>query len=102
MNIIASGRQTAKTTKLIEMAAEAEARGEVCYIVCHSLREASRIAQIAKEKELSISFPISYDEFLHGRYSTRNIHHLYIDNAEQLLQRLSLVPIEAMTINLDE
>lgn len=102
MNIIAGGRQTAKTTKLIEMAAEAESRGEVCYIVCHNRAEAYRIASIAKRKELTIGFPLTYDEFLDRKYHGGHIHHVYIDNAEQLLQRLSLVPIEAMTINLDE
>lgn len=102
MEVIASGRQTGRTTRLIEMAAEAETRGEVCYIVCHSQTEASRIADIARHKGLSIGFPITYDEFLSRRYSSQNIHHIYIDNVELLIRRLSMVPIEAVVITSEE
>lgn len=98
MRVIASGRKTGKTTAIIEAAAEAEARGEVCYIVCHSQNEAYRIAQKAKELNLNIGFPITHDEFLQGQYSSQ-IHHLLIDNVEFLLQRLAKVPIEVVSIN---
>lgn len=69
MKIIYGGRQTGKTKKLIELAAEAEARGECSYIVCHSHNEAYRIAKVAEEMEKFIRFPIIYDELLAKQYS---------------------------------
>ena len=101
MKIIAGGRQTGRTTQLIEMAAEAEARGEVCYIVCHSQNEAYRIANLARLKELSIGFPLTYSEFIHRRYHSPHIHHIYIDNVEMLIQHLSIVPVAAITIHVE-
>ena len=97
--LIMGGRQSGRTTKLIEMAAESEARGEVCYIVCHSHTEAYRISQIARRRGLNIGFPLTYDEFLQRKYHAHNIHHLYIDNAEMLIQYMSTLPIAAMTID---
>jgi hypothetical protein len=98
MKIIAGKRRTGRTTELIKLAAKSEANKEVCYIVCCSQPEAYRIAQKAKELELNIGFPITYDEFLREEYYGVNIHHFYIDNAEDLLAYISKVPIEAITI----
>lgn len=97
MEVIADGRQTGRTTKLIEMAAAAEARGEVCYIACHSHTEAYRIAQLARKKSLNIGFPITYGELLLGQHGS-TIHHIYIDNVELLLHQLITIPIKAVTI----
>jgi hypothetical protein len=99
MQVIIGGRQTGKTTRLIKECAEAEARGEVSYIVCHSGQEARRIAQIAKEKGLQIGFPLTYDEFLKGQYSS--ISQLYIDNVDMLIRYISRIRVEAVTINVN-
>jgi len=98
MNIV-GGRQSGRTTKLIELAAEAEANGEFCYIVCHSNSEAYRISRMAKQMEKAIQFPLTYDEFLQRQYHGAHIKKFFIDNADMLLQRLSpVVPIAAMTL----
>lgn len=98
MEVITGGRRTGRTQKLIRLAAEAEARGEVSYIVCHSHQEATRIFRLADELGLKIGFPLSYEEFLTRKYSGMNIANLYIDNVEYLLQLLSHVQIAAVTI----
>lgn len=98
MEVIFGGRRTGRTTKLIQMAAEAGAKGEVCYIVCMSNNEAYRIKQRANEMGLFIGFPITYDEFRQGQIASQNVKFLLIDNAECLLQRLIGIPIKAITI----
>lgn len=96
MVVIASGRQTGRTTKLIKACAEAEQRGEVSYIVCHSHPEAYRIAGQAKKMGLNIGFPITYDEFLKRQYSPHV--NLYIDNVDMLVRYMSTAPIKAITV----
>lgn len=98
VRVICSGRKTSRTTTLIQLAAEAEARREPSYIVCHSQREASRIFQKAGEMGLTIGFPITYAEFLREQYVRRNIKNFFIDNAEMLLQYMTPVNIAAVTI----
>jgi len=101
MQIIAGGRQSGRTKRLIEMAAESEAKGEVCYIVCHSRDEATRIANIARRMNLKIGFPITYGEFLTRPFSSMGVNHVYIDNVEMLLQHISVFPIKAITITVE-
>jgi hypothetical protein len=98
MKIIMAGRKTGKTSLLINLAAEAEAKGEVCYIVCRSHEQAYRIAQRAKEQGLNIGFPITFDEFIGNRYARNNIEKFFIDNADHLLQALTNVEIAAITV----
>jgi hypothetical protein len=98
MKVICGGWRTGKTMELIKLAAEAEARGEISYIVCHNHAEAYRIAQEAKRLDLLIGFPITYDEFLNHDYAGNNIKHLFIDNVEMLLQKLARSPVSAVTI----
>lgn len=88
-NVIVDGRQTGRTTKLIKLCAEAEANGEVSYIVCLSHTEAYRIAQQAKSMGLSMGFPITYDEFIRSAGHRSFIKNFYMDNVEFLLQMLA-------------
>jgi hypothetical protein len=104
LRVIASGRQTGRTTELIHECAAAEARGEISYMVCHSQQEAYRVAQQAKELGYeNFPFPITYHEFLNGRYAGTTVHNFYIDNVEYLLERLVLrgPKIAAITITTD-
>jgi len=95
MRIIYNGRKTNRTTTLIQLCAEAEARHEVSYIVCHNQQEAYRIAQKAKAMGLNIGFPLTYDELLNDQYHCK---HLFIDNVEKLLARIARVNIAAITL----
>ena len=81
-----------KTTKLIEMSAKTGA-----YIVCTNHAEASMIAGFASKNGHNIPFPITYSEFLDKQYY-RGLPGVLIDNAEMLLDRISMVPILALTI----
>jgi hypothetical protein len=98
MKIILKPRQTGRTEELIRMCVEAEARGEVSYIVCFDQPEARRIFQRAIDLGFNMGFPITFDEFLNQEYAARNIRNFYIDNADHLLQRLSHVTIQAITM----
>lgn len=93
MQIIVSGRQSGKTTKLIEIASKTDA-----YIVCHSQHECNRIYELALELNLNINFPITYREFIEHRYYGRGIKGFLIDNADQLIQSMTEVNIEALTM----
>lgn len=94
--LIIGDRGTGRTTDLIRASADDEAHGVVSYIVCHNQEECYRISKLAQEMELHIGFPITYEEFLHGKYSGTNIDKFYIDNLHRLLARMC--PIEIDTV----
>lgn len=98
MLVIASGRKTSRTSRLIEISAEAQSQGKNNYIVVRSQRQAHLISQKAKELGLNINFPISFDEFLTHRYHGPHIDHFLIDDADQLLQSISSVSIKAIVV----
>lgn len=98
MNIIASGRKTSRTTRLIERCIELNKQGELCYIVSHSREEAGRVFQKAKELGQDIPLPISFEEFLDSAYSGRNIKHFLIDNADIMLQSLTPVHVDCIVV----
>ena len=97
MKIIYGDRRSGKTIELINMAHK---RGG--YIVCLNHNEAYRIAMVAEEMGLNINFPLSYSEFLLKQYNRMGIIEFYIDNVEMLIQVMSEVPIEAITLSKDE
>lgn len=99
MEIIVGGRQSGRTTRLIELAAAEEAAGRICYIVCAYHAEAYRIAKQAEAMNLSIGFPIMYTEFLDKQYYGQNIDCFLIDNADDLLQALTPVGIKAIVVS---
>jgi len=90
-------RGKGKTRKLIEKSARTG-----FYIVCPSLKECSRIFGEAQDLKFNIPFPISFDEFIHVQYHPPGIKGFLIDNADMLLDRMSRVPIGAITLTKDE
>jgi hypothetical protein len=84
MNIICRGRRTGKTIEIIKASARTWN-----YIVCHDLSECQRIAKIACDMNLDIPFPITFDEFIGGRFCGRNMKGLIIDNADMLLNKMA-------------
>lgn len=89
MIVIASGRKTSRTTQLINLCAEAEARGEISYIVVKNHERAQAVAQKARELGLTMGFPVTFNEFLSNRWSANNIKNFFIDDADQLLASLA-------------
>lgn len=102
MDIIVGGRKTSKTTQLIELCAEAQAKGEVSYIICHSQDNARMISQKAREMGLTIRFPMTYSEFNNRQYAGLNIEHFFFDNVDMYLKSLTPVHIAAITLNTAE
>ena len=97
--VIASGRKTSRTTRLLERCQELNSQGELTYLVCMTREEVQRVSQKATEMGYNIPFPITFGEFLGYNYSSRNIKHFLIDNADYLLQMLTAVPIEGITLH---
>lgn len=98
LTVICSGRKTSRTTRLIELCIDAEARGEPSYIVCHSRHEAIRIMRKASEMGYHIPMPITYDEFMRNQYASKFIKHFFFDNVEKFVQMLTPVHVAAITI----
>ncbi len=93
MRLIIRPRRCGKTTTLIKLCAKNGG-----YIVCHSKEESIRIFQQANDMKRKIPLPISYDEFYRKQYYGRGVGKFHIDNAEMLLQYISDVPIESITM----
>ena len=55
------------------------------------------ISAMAREQNLDIPFPITYHEFLEGRYGMW-ISGFLIDDADELLRQISRAPITAITM----
>lgn len=90
MKIIQGARGSGKTTQLIEMAHKNGG-----YIVC---KNPHQVAEMARDMNLSINFPLEYWEFLERHYFDKGIKEFYIDNVEFLIQQLSRVPVAAISI----
>lgn len=95
MKIIVRGRALGKTTEAIKIAHEKRA-----YIVCLHYRDAQRIADQARRMGLKIPFPITFNEFLEGRFEPRGVQRFVIDNADMLLQHAARgAAVEAVTLD---
>lgn len=84
MNVITKDRGAGKTTDLIY-----KASGRKGYIVCLDLREARRVVEVAESMDIEINFPLTFDEFIEGRFSGRGCKELFIDNLDMMLNRLA-------------
>ena len=91
-NIIIGGRGSGKTTKLIRMSAENN-----IYIVCLDRRRALNIAAMAREMGLTIPFPITVEELPITRKSSW-FTEVYVDDADQVLERLIGVRVSNITL----
>ena len=93
MEIIVRGRRLGKTEELIKESAKT---GYYIVAINHRLAE---ITSRAKELGLKIPFPITFSEFLDGRFRGLDIKGFLIDDVDVLLLQLSRgVPIAAVTI----
>ena len=94
MKKIISERQTGKTFKLVHESAETN-----CYIVCSTAQECSRVKAAAMDLKLDIPFPITFYEFTNKRYHGKGIDGFLIDNADVLLQSMTPVRINTITMH---
>lgn len=97
MEIIAGGRRSGKTTRLIQLSAEYGS-----YIICPSYKHVDLIVRLAKDMELDIPPPMTFEEFRTRQHFGRAIRSFLIDDADKLLAYLSDMPIQAITITVEE
>lgn len=100
MKIIIKKLRGGKTTELIE---EANKLKGYNLIVCKDRHTVKYIWNIISEKKYTLPQPISFDEFLTGKYYGQNINAFLIDDADTLIQHISKnVKIHAITLNEEE
>lgn len=83
MKIIYKSKAQGKTTDLIKLAAT-----DNLYMVVKSKIEAERVANLAKSMNLSINFPLTFEDFIMGSFKTKGIKGFAIDNGEMLITLL--------------
>jgi hypothetical protein len=92
MMIAGGRRRCGKTTELIKLASVKH-----LYIVCASRERVRYVAQLAKELELDIPFPVSVEELpLKSGY----IKEVLVDDMEDVLSYFIRKPIEAATTSM--
>jgi hypothetical protein len=96
MKIISRPRASGKTTELIKMCAENGG-----YIVCSDGTRCNQIAKQANQLGLSIAFPMTFKEFITGKYYSPNVKKFFLDDIDAMLQSISIPTIEAITLTDD-
>lgn len=95
MKIIVKERGAGKTTQLL-----LSAHRHNGYLVVPSRKRAYQVAEMARQMDLDINFPLSFDEFVKGQFHGRNCEPLWIDDVDLLLEHLARgTSIGAMTIS---
>lgn len=79
--IICSQRQTGRTTKLIEKCA----RYRYALIVCPNRTRATSIFHYARKMGKHIPMPMTFRDFLQGRFAAEHINAFLIDDLDQCL-----------------
>lgn len=93
MEIIYQPSRSGKTTEIIKRCAE-----QGGYILVPTRMMADMLIMQAADMGLEIPMPITAFDFKSDRYASGQIKKLHVDNAELVLQVMSKVPIETMTI----
>lgn len=93
IHIVSGGRQTGRTTAMIRTAAASFA-----YIVCPDRRQVEHIQRMAQEMGVDIPQPITWDDFIKGRYHRPGVRGFVIDNLDDCIQRTTRVPVLAASV----
>ena len=94
MKVIQLPRQQGKTTAIIRSCAELGG-----YIVVPTSRDVRRVFDAARDMGLSVPFPITFSEFIGGKFSTK-IECFWIDDIDRCLATVGRgVPIAAVSID---
>jgi len=98
MDVIYKKAGQGKTCEAIRLSHEKD-----YYIVAIDHDECFRITEFAREEMgLPINFPLTFDEFLQGRYNGKGVKGLIIDNVDLLMSHISNAPVEMITLNKEE
>ena len=95
--VIAKGRGEGKTTELIKLSAET---GK--YILVANQQRAMNISDMAGKMGLYIPFPVTVQEALKYSFRGTFIKEILVDDAEDVLQSLFRVNINAITVTTEE
>lgn len=93
MNINYSPVKSGKTTQIIKDAAKSGG-----YIVCPRMEDCKRIFQMAKELGEVIHYPLTAHEFATRDYNSHGVKSIHIDDADSVLQAISMVPIKGISL----
>lgn len=85
MNVIYRRRQTGKTSELIERCS----KDKYSLIVAPNKHMCAAIFKQSKELGCSIPYPITFTEFIAGRFQGKQINNFYIDELEMCLNSIS-------------
>jgi len=77
-------RNFGKTGKLIELAEK-----HFCYLVVRDWRTACRIEEQIRKEGRKMPFPLTYNEFIEGKFYGKGINCFIIDDVETLLRYLA-------------
>ena len=97
MQIIYKERQEGKTEELIKLSHE-----HGYYMVVANMKTAQDVRDYAKEMDYNIPYPMTYHEFLTGKYNGMGVKKLLIDDAGLLIKYIAHCPIEAITVTKPE
>lgn len=93
MDVICRALRRGKTTEVIKRCA---AQGG--YIVCANMLEVNRVSRMTRELNLAIPYPITFYDFIEGRYLSNGVKCFHIDNIDICLAGISKVPINTISI----
>jgi len=94
MRILYSKRGTGKTREAISIASKTSS-----HIVCEGKKRASEVFSMAKEMGMDIPFPLTYDEFVEGRFYGMSVKSFVIEDVDLLIQRFARgIPVKLITI----
>ncbi|GAS92672.1 hypothetical protein [Mycolicibacterium brisbanense] len=93
MQTIVKPRQGGKSHDVLTLAAE-----HFSYIVCVDRRHADELWRRAKHRNLDIPQPITWEEFVNGRYHGPGVNSAIIDDLDRCIQRLTHVQIKAVSL----
>jgi len=81
-----------KTTEIIKMAKNNDV------IVCCNTVEVHKLMNQAKELNIKINPPITFEEFLERKYSATILTQILIDNLDRCLNKISKANVKAITL----
>lgn len=93
MRVVVAGRGEGKTDNMIVAAAYHKS-----YIVCPNHADAQRIWQRSQELKENIKYPISWREFINGRYYAKGVDNFIIDDLDRCIQSMTNVEIKVVSL----
>lgn len=88
MTTIAGPRGSGKTTELIKLCAEKNAKGSPAAILVVDKKRAEYVADLARVMEISIPHPVTLDEMKDGAFRGSFIERILVDDADNLMRRI--------------